>query len=110
MVSGGIVVRMMRLRRAEPWVGFQPVQSKKPKNPRKRIPASSQSPWRKTRQYTNGDYVARTDGCLKTETNDLIQAIVEVKPRIRSAILATVQKHVAKLIVALTLAAHVAAH
>lgn len=43
-------------------------------------------------KFNNGNYVARTDGCLKTETNGLIQAIVEVKPRIRSAILASVQK------------------
>lgn len=29
-------------------------------------------------KFNNGNYVARTDGCLKTETNGLIQAIVEV--------------------------------
>lgn len=38
-------------------------------------------------EFRKGSYVARTDGCLRTKANKVVQAILEVKPRIRSAIL-----------------------
>lgn len=42
--------------------------------------------------FRKGSYVARTDGCLRTKKSKVVQAIIEVKPRIRTAILQSTLK------------------
>lgn len=51
-------------------------------------------------EFEKGEYTAITDGALYTKDKHIVQAIVEVKPHIRSSILTNVQKQEASEIVA----------
>lgn len=53
-----------------------------------------------TAEFERGEYTAITDGALYTKDKHIVQAIVEVKPHIRSSILTKVEKQEASEIVA----------
>lgn len=52
-----------------------------------------------TAKFEKGEYTAMTDGALYTKDKHIVQAIVEVKPNIRSSIVPEVQKQEASEIV-----------